>query len=188
MSTLSSTASEVVRRYAVTLLDAAAESGVADAVANDLKGVQATVAGSSDLQAFLSNRLIDGAVASSALTAMFDGKVGGLMLNFLKMVAQRRRANLLGVIVDTALRVLDERAGIATAEVRCAAELTGEQIERLQQRLSTHTGNRVQVEVQIDPSLRGGIIARIGDTVFDGSVETQLARLHRRLAGAPSAS
>ena len=61
-------------------------------------------------------------------------------------------------------------------------------IDRLQERLSAHTGSRVQVEVQVDPDLGGGIIARIGDKVFDGSVETQLARLHRRLVGAPSAS
>lgn len=188
MSTSSSTAPEVVRRYAVTLLDAAAETGVADDVARDLEGLQATLNGSTDLQEFLSNRLVDGQLAATTLAAVFDGKVNTLVLNFLKMVAQRRRANLLGIIVDTALRVLAERAGIATAEVRCAAELTAEQIDRLQERLSAHTGNRVQVEVQIDPDLRGGIIARIGDTVFDGSVETQLARLHRRLAGAPAAS
>jgi F0F1-type ATP synthase delta subunit len=46
----------------------------------------------------------------------------------------------------------------------------------------------VRVEFQVDLALQGGIVARIGDTVFDGSVETQLQRLHRRLAGAPSAS
>lgn len=188
LTTSSSTAPEVVRRYAVTLLDAAAETGVADDVARDLAGLQATLTVSAELQEFLSNPLADGAMISTALVAVFDGKVNALMLNFLRMIAVRRRANLLGIIVDTALRVLDERAGIAVAEVRCAAELTGEQINRLQERLSAHTGSRVQVEVQVDSGLRGGIIARIGDTVFDGSVETQLARLHRRLAGAPSAS
>lgn len=182
------TAPEVVRRYAATLLDAAAESGVADAVAGDLEGLQATLSGSPDLREFLDNRLVDGDTASKALVSLFDGKVNGLTLNFLQMVAQRRRANLLEMIVDTALRLLAERAGVATAEVRCATELTGEQVERLQQRLSAHTGTRVQVEIEVDPGLRGGIIARIGDTVFDGSVETQLTRLHRRLIGTPSAS
>ena len=182
------TAPEVVRRYAATLLDAADETGAADAVAADLEGLQSTLSGSQDLCQFLGNRLIDGSAAAKALVSLFDGKVNGLTLNFLQMVAQRRRADLLEAIVATALRLLAERAGVATAEVRCATELTGEQIERLQQRLSAHTGSRVQVEIEVDPGLRGGIIARIGDTVFDGSVETQLTRLHRRLIGAPSAS
>jgi F-type H+-transporting ATPase subunit delta len=184
----STTAPEVVRRYAVTLLDAAAETGVAEAVAGDLAGLQVTIADSPDLQEFLRNRLIDGAAAATALVALFDGKVNGLTLNFLQMVAQRQRVSLLTTIVNTALEVLDERAGVATAQVRCAVELTSDQVERLQERLSAHTGSRVNVEVEVDPALRGGIVARIGDTVFDGSVETQLARLHRRLAGAASAS
>ncbi|MDA0335242.1 MAG: ATP synthase F1 subunit delta [bacterium] len=184
----SNTAPEVVRRYAVTLLDAAAETDVADAVAGDLAGLRTTLAGSQDLQEFLRNRLVDGATVASALVAIFDGKVNRLTLNFLQMVAQRRRAHLLDFIIDTALKVLDERAGIATAEVRSAVELSAEQIKRLQERLSAHTGSRVHVEVHVDAGLRGGIIARIGDTVFDGSVETQLARLHRRLAGAIPAS
>ena len=184
----SPTAPEVVRRYAVTLLDAAAELDVADAVAGDLEGLQAPLAGAPDLQEFLNDRLIDGAGASKALTAIFDGKVSGLTLNFLLLLAQRRRANLLAVIIDAALQMIAERAGVVTAEVRCAAQLSDEQVERLQERLSAHTGSRVRVEFQVDLALQGGIVARIGDTVFDGSVETQLQRLHRRLAGAPSAS
>jgi F-type H+-transporting ATPase subunit delta len=184
----STTASEVVRRYAVTLLDAAAETDVADAVAGDLEGLQATLAGAPDLQQFLNNRLIDGAAAAKALVAIFDGKVEGLTLNFLQLVAQRRRANLLGVIIEKALQMIDERAGVVTAEVRCATQLSSDQVERLQERLSAHTGGRVRVEFHLDTGLQGGIIARIGDTVYDGSVETQLERLHRRLVGAPSAS
>jgi F-type H+-transporting ATPase subunit delta len=184
----STTATEVVRRYAVSLLDAAAETDVADAVAGDLEGLQATLAGAPDLQEFLNNRLIDGAAAAKTLAAIFDGKVEGLTLNFLQLVAQRRRANLLGVIIDAALQMIAERAGVVTAEVRCAIQLSSDQVERLQERLSAHTGGRVRVEFQLDTGLQGGIIARIGDTVYDGSVETQLERLHRRLVGAPSAS
>jgi F0F1-type ATP synthase delta subunit len=70
LTTSSSTAPEVVRRYAVTLLDAAAETGVADDVARDLAGLQATLAVSAELQEFLSNPLADGAMISTALVAV----------------------------------------------------------------------------------------------------------------------
>lgn len=179
----SGNASEAVRRYAVTLLDAAQETGVEEAVADDLQGLKASLEGSQEFRDFLANRLVDGASFEKALVALFDGKVNALTRNFLQMVAQRRRANLLEPIIDTALLVLAERAGMATAKVRAATELTGEQVDRLQQRLSAHTGRRVQVEVEVDEKLTGGIIVRIGDTVFDGSVETQLTRLRRRLVG-----
>ena len=179
-------APEVVRRYAVTLLEAAEETGVGDAVARDLEGLRASLGASDELRAFLGNRLVDGEAAANALSALFAGKVNTLTSNFLQMVAQRRRAGLLESIVDTALRMLAERAGVATAQVRSATELTGEQVDRLQERLSAHTGQRVQVEVEVDDKLTGGLIVRIGDTVFDGSVETQLARLRRRLVGAAS--
>jgi F-type H+-transporting ATPase subunit delta len=174
--------SEVVRRYAVTLLEAADESGVSDAVAADLEGLRSSITASADLRQFLDNRLVDAAVAEASMQALFGGKVQGLTLNFLRLLARRRRVNQLPAIVDTALRLLAEKAGIATAEVRTATELTGEQVERLQERLSAHTGGRVQVDVRVDPDLQGGLVVRIGDTVFDGSVETQLRRLRARLA------
>jgi F-type H+-transporting ATPase subunit delta len=72
---------------------------------------------------------------------------------------------------------------VVQAQVRAAFELSADQVERLVARLSAYTGKQVRLEVQLDRSLRGGMIARVGDTVFDGSLATQLERLHQRLVG-----
>ena len=80
--------------------------------------------------------------------------------------------------------MLDERTGIVEAEVRSAVALSPEQEERLRQQLAGYTGKIVKLRTGVDARIRGGMVARIGDTVFDGSLTTQLQRLHRRLAGA----
>ena len=80
--------------------------------------------------------------------------------------------------------MLDERTGIVEAEVRSAVALSPEQEERLRQQLAGYTGKIVKLRTSVDARIRGGMVARIGDTVFDGSLTTQLQRLHRRLAGA----
>ena len=174
---------EVVRRYAITLLEATTEQNVGDAVRDDLDGLQTTLASSDELRDFVGNRLLDPAAFTQAFEALFAGKLNGLTLNFLRLLAQRRRVHLLSAIIDCAQQLLAQQAGIFTAQVRSAVALSSEQIDQLQQRLAVHTGGKVQVEVQVDESLRGGLVARIGDTVFDGTIETQLARLHRRLIG-----
>ena len=174
---------EVVRRYAVTLLEATAERNAADAVREDLDGLQTTLASSSDLREFVDNRLLEPAAFIQAFEALFGGKLNALTLNFLRLLAERRRVHLLQTIVDCAQELLAEQAGISTAQVRSAVALSPEQVDQLQQRLGIHTGGKVRVEVEVDETLQGGLIARIGDTVFDGTIETQLARLHRRLIG-----
>jgi F-type H+-transporting ATPase subunit delta len=177
-------APEVVRRYVATLLAAAAESDVLEAVRQDMEGLVATLKGSSELAEFLENRLIDVQVKRAALDKIFSGKVQDLTLNFLLLVAERRRAAFLSEIAAAFLVLCAERAGRVTAVVRSATELSDEQAGRLQERLAAYTGKEVELQVQVDTGLKGGLIARIGDTVFDGSLATYMENLRRRLVGA----
>ena len=178
-------AQEVVRRYASTLLDAASETGVSEeALRVDLEGLAATLTTSEELTEFVENRLLQPAVKRAGLEAVFAGKVQSLTLNFLRLLADRRRAPLLPAIAVAALEVLDGRSGVATAQVRSASALTEEQMQSLRTRLAAYTGRQIRLEAQVDESLKGGLVARVGDLVFDGTVETQLERLrHRFLAG-----
>jgi F-type H+-transporting ATPase subunit delta len=177
-------ASEVVRRYAATLLDAAEETGVLDAVRQDVDGVLATVDQSQDLAAFLQNPLLNVETQQQALVVIFADKLQKLTLNFLSLMTQRRRASLVVSVLKAFLELLEERQGVVSAEVRSAVELSAEQQERLCERLADYTGKQVRLHAQMDPSLRGGVVARVGDTVFDGSLNTHLERLHRQLVGA----
>ena len=106
-----------------------------------------------------------------------------LTLNFLRLMAIRGRASIIGAALESFLDQVAEREGIISAEVRSAVALSEEQCQRLRERLERRSGRTVRLDVQVDASLRGGAIVRVGDTVFDGSVNTYLERLQARLAG-----
>lgn len=176
-------AAEIVRRYAATLLDAAGETGIPDQVHRDVEGLQATLQASAELLNFLRDRLVDAQLKGRALEQLFSGKVQALTLNFLLLLAQRRRVELLPEILEACAALFDARQGTVNAEVRSTVELSPQQCERFRQRLEAHTGKRVRLHARVDKSLRGGAIARVGDTVFDGSLVRHLERLHEQLAG-----
>ena len=176
-------APEVVRRYAVTLLEAADETGATTAVQRDVERLLETVRQSGELAEFLANPLADSQAQANVLRELFSGKVEVLTLNFLRLMAVRGRAPIIGAALESFLDQVAEREGIISAEVRSAVALSEEQFQRLQERLEQRSGRRVRLDVQVDASLRGGAIVRVGDTVFDGSVNTYLERLQARLAG-----
>ena len=176
-------APEVVRRYAVTLLEAADETGATAAVQRDVERLLETVRQSGELVEFLANPLADSQAQTNVLRELFSGKVEVLTLNFLRLMAVRGRASIIGVALESFLDQVAEREGIISAEVRSAVALSEEQCQRLRERLERRSGRTVRLDVQIDTSLRGGAIVRVGDTVFDGSVNTYLERLQARLAG-----
>jgi F-type H+-transporting ATPase subunit delta len=88
---------------------------------------------------------------------------------------------MLGEIRQAFRAVVDERMGAVEAGVASARELTGEQGDRVTARLSRLTGKRVRCKFSVDESLIGGMVARIGSTIYDGSVRGQLEALRRRL-------
>lgn len=104
-----------------------------------------------------------------------------LIRNFLFIMVDRRRIDLLDDMADAYETALDERLGILRADVKSASPLSDRQQSDLQQELSRLSGKRVRCDFSIDPALIGGVIARIGSTVYDGSVRSQLEAMRERL-------
>jgi F-type H+-transporting ATPase subunit delta len=135
----------------------------------------------------LHNALITPAVPASRKKAVV-GRVGELLKlsrvvrNFLFVLVDRRRIPALSGIIQNLEEVLDERLGFARARVASAAGLTEAQETALNARLEKLTGKRIRTLFTTDPALIGGAVARIGSTVYDGSVRGQLAALQRRLS------
>jgi len=176
-------APEVVRRYAVTLLEAADETGETAVVQRDVERLLETVRQSDELAELLAHPLADSQAQAHVLRELFSGKVEVLTLNFLRLMAVRVRASTIRAALESFLDPVAEREGIIRAEVRSAVALSEEQCLRLRECLECRTGRTVRLDVRVDASLRGGAVARVGDTVFDGSVNTYLERLQARLAG-----
>lgn len=101
--------------------------------------------------------------------------------NFLCVVVEHRRAAMLGEIRGALERLLDERLGLVKVEVTCAREWTPARQKALEAQLARLAGKGVRPEYRVDAGILGGAVARIGSTVYDGSVRGQLESLRRRL-------
>lgn len=174
-------APELVRRYATTLLETALEKGRMEPVRRDAERLLVTLGAAPDLSEFLANRLATPPVVAETLRQLFAGRIEPLVLDFLLLMAGRRRSHLLASALQAFAAMAEERAGIVVARVRSAVPLSAAQTQRLAERLGACVGRRVRLLTSVDPGLRGGFVARLGDTVFDGSVASHLARLRRRL-------
>jgi len=108
-------------------------------------------------------------------------KLSGVTRNFLFVLIDHRRITSLSEIIAVFEEVVDARLGYARAEVLSAAELNDGERSTLNAQLEHLTGKRIRMRFAIDPALIGGAVARIGSTVYDGSVRGQLATLQRRL-------
>jgi F-type H+-transporting ATPase subunit delta len=101
----------------------------------------------------------------------------GLMTNFCAYLIDRRRLVDFSGIHGEYTRLVDEDSGVVTADVISAVALDDSRQARLRRALSERTGFDVRLEVAVDPSLIGGVVAQVGGLVFDGSIRTQLDQL-----------
>ena len=179
------TNSAVASRYANALADVvtAASSPLRPETAlAELQAFETTLRYSPELE----NALVTPAVPAGRKKAVVNRIADALQLsriprNLLFVLIDHRRIASLAHIVETLEVVLDERLGFARAEVSSPRELLGEQRAAINSRLEQLTGKRIRMRFAVDDSLIGGVVARIGSTVYDGSVRGELAALGRRL-------
>jgi F-type H+-transporting ATPase subunit delta len=101
--------------------------------------------------------------------------------NFLNLLIERNRLDLLSEIVRAYQQQLDEKLGIVRAHVASASPLDATQQRDIAARLEQVTGKQVRVEMSVDPALIGGVVARVGSTIYDGSIRQQLQVFKQRL-------
>ena len=176
----------VATRYARALADVVLAPGSAlsaPAALEQLKSFQGLVAESEDLR----NVLLSPSVQSSkkrAVVAEF-GKTLGIsqaVKNFLYLVIDHRRLDLLGAMAKAFEDAVDERQGRVRAEVRSALPLTEDQRAAVSTQLRQMSGKEVRCEFEVDESLLGGLSARIGSKISDGSARGRLDVMRQRLS------
>ncbi|MBI4571474.1 MAG: F0F1 ATP synthase subunit delta [Chloroflexi bacterium] len=143
-------------------------------------------AGQRDVLAFLASFQVSREAKQAFLQRVLE-QPAALVWNLVRLLASKGRLTLLPQIAEHFAALLDEQRGIAHAEVVTAVALSDADKQALARRLSDLTGKQVQVEVQEAPEILGGVIARIGDRLIDGSTRNKLLALKRRLAGGHSA-
>lgn len=175
---------DVVDQYAHGLLAMVEAEGATERVENELYRFGQALEGNNELRETLSNRQVPVERRLAVVDELLENKADPQTIAAVAHVIQSGRGRLLTDIITAFTRVAASRRDRAVAEVRAAVELNGEQRERLRKALGEATGREVELKVIIDESVVGGVLATIGDTVIDGSVSRQLARMRSQLAGA----
>lgn len=182
MTASRSVSSVVLSRYAGALIDLAQQSNSLDKVLSDLRSLAAMVEGSSDLAAMIRSPMIGKAKQIAALSEIAaKAKFQTITFNFLGVLAENRRLNLLVDVIATVERIVAERSGRAPVAVTTAVALSDAQKKELQTKLASSLGHDVTLEVKVDPSILGGMIVTIGSKMIDDSVRRKLERLQGAL-------
>jgi F-type H+-transporting ATPase subunit delta len=178
-------ASALAYRYASALVDIVLTPGSTlkpeDAVAQ-LRAAAQMVSQSTELRTALLTPAIPTSRKRAVMAKLLEEIAASAYLrNFIWVVIDHRRIGMLDDIREAFEVALDERMGFARAEVTSAAALDEQRSARLESELSRLTGKRMRLRFAVDPELLGGATARIGSTLYDGSLRGQLEQLRREL-------
>jgi len=176
--------SAAAERYAKALFSLASDAGTIPATGQELGRLIEAMEQVPALRDVLVRPLYPAAERRAALRAVGERLgLSTLVLHFGSFLIDQRRTRDIEGIHAHYLRLAEEAAGRVRGEVVSAAPLDAGQLERLRTALARQTGRTVDLEVRVEPALLGGVVARVGDLVFDGSLRTQLAQLRASLTG-----
>jgi F-type H+-transporting ATPase subunit delta len=173
---------QVARIYARALLQAAQASGAADQVAAELDSLADDVLDPNPhIEETFEHGRLKPEQAESILDRAFRGRASDLVLNFLKVLARRERLNCLRGVIYEFHDQYNQARGHVDVTVRTATPLPADQARQIDDRLRQRLGVEPDLIQILDPELLGGIVLQMGDTVYDGSLSTQIARLRELL-------
>jgi F-type H+-transporting ATPase subunit delta len=174
----------VARRYASALADVVVAQNEALAVRQELAVWEQMIVTNPLLQEVFKNPTIPYEQKRNVLSELIARtKVRPTTANFLQVLLRNQRLAELHEVNKRFVQVLDDRAGVVGAHVTSARPIAESQKRSLEEKLVTMTGKDVRLSFSTDESLIGGMVTRIGSTVYDGSVRNQLQQLGARLAG-----
>lgn len=168
-------------RYASALIQLGIERNELEVIAADISLLGNTIDASHDLVLFLKSPIINKARKKEALNAIFKDKISSVTTSFLEILVKKGRESSIVDVVRAFKKLYNDHCGIIEVEVTTANELDESQKHSLSQSLSKRTGKKIVLMTKIDKSVKGGIKARIDDTVIDGTIEYKLEQLRNTL-------
>jgi F-type H+-transporting ATPase subunit delta len=168
----------IARRYAKALIQLAIEEGAVEKYYDELAGFGSILDTHSDFAALLSSPAYTIETKKALLKDVIDKlTLSKIVANFFFLLLEKNRLNHLSSIIVGYRGFADELSGLLRTTVTSALPLEDKQIEEIKAALEKTTGKTVLLKVEYDQSLIGGVVAQIGDTIFDGSIKTQLDRI-----------
>ncbi len=171
-------ANAIARRYAKALVQIAAEESAVEKFHGELARIEKLFADCPELGSLLSNPAYGIEAKLEALREVADKlQLSETIRNFLLLLQERNRVGCLAQIISCYSVLADELSGVLRPVVTTALPLDEGRVAEIKAALEKSTGKKIILQVEVEPSLIGGIVTRIGDKVLDGSVKTQLVRI-----------
>lgn len=165
----------VAGRYATALFDLALEQKALDQVRADLDLFAGMIAGSADLDRLVRSPVFGADEQTRALEPVLkQAKIDGISANFIKLVAAKRRLFALPLIIKAFRAMVANHKGEVSASVTVAEPLSDQHLSALRSALNTVTGKDVDLQVDVDPAIIGGLVVKLGSRMVDSSLRTKL--------------
>jgi F-type H+-transporting ATPase subunit delta len=173
----------IANRYAKALVDVSFPQGLHEQVSRELDRFDQLLRDNRELRQLYANPAIP-AAKKNTVTGVILQKLafGSTTANFILILIDNYRMGYFEEIRAAYYQFLNERLGVVRVDVSSALDVDGQTQARLVAQLEKLTSRKVQLKFQSDPSLIGGVVTRIGDTIYDGSVRQQLNSLKNRLS------
>ena len=176
------TRTDVLDGYAKGFLEIARAEGDAEALANELFAVGRAIDGSDELRDAITDTRVPFDRKQSLLADVLGERASNLAISLVTMLVSAGKARDITEVGRMMISAAAAAQQLTVAEVRSAIELDSATIARLEEKLTAATGKRIRANVIVDPSVVGGVVAKVGDTVFDGSVRSRLQELREAWA------
>ena len=174
----------LAKRYAKALFQVGKEGDALDEFSTALADMAKLYADVPEVEDGLTNPLYPQDVREKVMEKLVEAmKVSELMTNFFNLVAQKGRADVLPDIAETFQTLVDDERNVCQGTVVSATKISAKLNDKIKATLEKITGKQVVVTNEIDPSIIGGIVARVGDLLLDGSIKTQLQDLKESIQG-----
>jgi F-type H+-transporting ATPase subunit delta len=174
-------AGSLARRYARALFDVGADKGTFERLGDEIDALAKSYEASRDLVEALTNPIFPRSQRQAVLEAVLEkAAVSPTVRHFVLLLLEAERIPYLPAIARELRTLVDQKAGRVHAEVTSATELEPGHVQKIQSALERLSGKSVVLETHQDPELLGGVVAKMGDIVYDGSVRTQLELMRER--------
>ena len=170
----------LAKRYAAGLLQVTDAEGSTEETGHLLLSLKASYLANKDFRALLAQPRVPRKVKKQILHKVFDGRTRKSFTDFLDLLVDKNRQNILPDIADMFDTLADASKGLVRVTVKSWRPLSEARQAGLQSKLERVSGKKVTIEVQVDPSLKGGLLVLFGDTVIDGTVAHRLKAIGER--------
>ncbi len=172
----------VAKRYAQALHDAALAVGQLDAVDSDVELIRSSLESSRELVLLFESPVVSRERKARVVNVLFKDRLSSTTLGFLDLLVQKRRENIFPQMMLAYRRLRDEQLGVVGVTLRSPEPVDDDEKSRIARALESWTGGKINIQAEHDAGLIGGLLVRIGDTVYDGSVRNKLEHLREQFA------